>query len=72
MTNIVFSIPTQAHVQLSVFNALGERVATLVDEIRPAGNYTVIFDAADISNGLYFYRLEAGSRTATKKMLFLK
>lgn len=72
MTNIVFSIPTKAHVQLSVFNALGQKVATLVDEIRPAGNHTVIFNAADISNGLYFYRLEAGSHSDTKKMLFLK
>jgi len=72
MTNIVFSIPTQANVQLSVWNALGEKVATLVDGIRPAGNHTAIFNASDISSGVYFYRLEVGFHTVTKKMLFLK
>jgi hypothetical protein len=72
VTNIAFSIPTQASVQLRIFNALGQKVATLVDEIRPAGNYTVTYNASDISSGLYFYRLDAGSHTTTKKMLFLK
>ena len=72
ITNIVFSIPTQANVQLSVWNALGEKVATLVDGIRPAGNHTAIFNASDISSGVYFYRLEVGFHTVTKKMLFLK
>jgi len=72
ITNIVFSIPTQANVQLSVWNALGEKVATLVDGIRPAGNHTVAFNASDISSGVYFYRLEVGFHAVTKKMLFLK
>ena len=71
-THIAFSIPTQAHVRLSVWNALGEKAATLVDEIRPAGNHTVTFDAADFSSGLYFCRMNAGSYSATNKMLYLK
>lgn len=72
ITNIKFSIPTQANVQLSVFNALGENIITLVDEIRPVGNYKVTFDASNMSSGLYFYRLVSGSNTITKSMLLLK
>ena len=71
-TNIEFSIPTQTYVRLSIFNALGQKVATLVDEIRPAGNYATTFNAFDIPSGTYFYRLETGTYTATKKMLVLK
>jgi len=72
ITNIKFSIPTQANVQLSVFNTLGEHVATLVDEIRPAGNHKVTFNGSDMSNGLYFYRLVSGLHTITKTMVLLK
>jgi hypothetical protein len=72
MTNIVFSIPKQTHVRISVWNALGEKIATLVDETKPAGNHPVTFNASDISSGLYFYRLETGSHTLTKKMLLMK
>ncbi len=72
ITIIGFSIPTQDNVQLSVFNALGEHIATLVDEIRPAGNYKVTFDASDMPGGLYFCRLVSGTNTITKSMLLLK
>ena len=72
ITNIKFSIPTQANVQLDVFNTLGENVATLVDEIRSPGDHKVTFNASDMSNGLYFYRLVSGSHTITKTMVLLK
>lgn len=72
VTHIAFSIPTQNRVRLSVWNALGEKVATLVDEVRPAGKYTAPFNASGFSSGVFFYRLEAGSYTLTKKMVFLK
>ncbi len=71
-TNIKFSIPVQANVQLSVLNVLGEHIATLVDEIRPAGNYKVTFDASDMPGGLYFCRLASGASTVTKTMLLVK
>lgn len=72
ITNIKFSIPTQTDVQLSVFNVLGEKIATLVDDIRPAGDHKVTFNASGMSDGLYFYRLVSGSHTITKTMLLLK
>jgi hypothetical protein len=71
-THIAFSIPTENRVRLSIWNALGEKVTTLMDEVRPAGKYTAIFDASEFSSGVFFYKLEAGSYTLTKKMLFLK
>ena len=71
-TKIVFSIPQKIHVRLSVWNTLGEKIATLVDETRPAGNHTVTFNASDIASGLYFYRLEAGSYIIIKKMLLMR
>jgi hypothetical protein len=71
-TNIEFSIPVQTYVRLSIFNTLGQKVATLVDEFKPAGNYKASFNASSIPSGTYFYKLEAGSYTATKKMLVLK
>ena len=47
-------------------------VATLVNEQKPAGSYEVTFDAIDLSYGIYFYRLEAGSFAQTKKMILLR
>jgi hypothetical protein len=76
-TTIEFSLPEAAHVRLEVFNVLGRRVRTLIDEPRPAGHYVHPWDGRsesgqDLPSGLYFYRLEAGSKTATRKMLLLK
>ncbi|MBN2343263.1 MAG: T9SS type A sorting domain-containing protein [Deltaproteobacteria bacterium] len=71
-THIGFSIPAQTHVRLSVWNSLGEEIATLVDETKPAGDYTVRFDASDLPSGLYFYRLDAGAQTRTQKMVLMK
>jgi hypothetical protein len=51
---------------------LGRTVATVVNERQAAGNYTVTFNAAGFASGVYFYKLQAGSFVATKKMLLLK
>jgi hypothetical protein len=71
-TKISFSVPKQSQVKLTVWNALGEQVATLVNEVRTAGEHTVSFDAGNVPSGVYFYRFEAGNTSYTKKMLFLK
>jgi len=57
---------------LKVYDVLGNEVATLVDEEKPAGNYEMDFDASKLSSGIYFYQLVAGSFTKTKKMVLLK
>jgi len=71
-TTISFSIPTEEFVSLKVFNSLGEEVAELVNETKPAGNYSVTFDASELTSGIYFYKLSAGDFTQTKKMIYLK
>jgi hypothetical protein len=71
-TTIKYSIPELSRVTLKVFNVLGEEVTTLVNEEKIAGNYSIEFNASNLPSGVYFYRLQAGSFTETKKMLILK
>jgi hypothetical protein len=51
---------------------LGTEIATLIDEFKSAGKYEVDFDASGLPSGIYFYRLQAGSFKATRKLLLLK
>lgn len=71
-TRITYSIPEKARVTLRVFNILGQEVETLVNEDQQRGNYTTLFEANKLATGVYFYRIEAGKFTETKKMLLLK
>jgi len=71
-TNIKYNIPYISKVTLTVYDVLGRKVQTLVDEIQPAGQYTVQFTADKISSGVYFYRLEADNFVSTKKFLLVK
>ncbi len=65
-------LPMNSFVTLKVYNLLGQEVATLVNEQKPAGNYEVKFDASSLASGVYVYRLNAGDFTASQKMLLLK
>jgi hypothetical protein len=71
-TTLVYSIPAQTHVRLTVWNSRGEIIAVLADEMKEAGIYTIHFDATELPSGLYYYRLESGRSTMTKKMLLLR
>ncbi|MDZ4711807.1 MAG: T9SS type A sorting domain-containing protein [bacterium] len=71
-TLIIYSLPIDANVKITVFNTLGQIVKELTNEFRTAGNYSVNFDGSNFSSGIYYYRIEAGSFIATKKMLLLK
>jgi hypothetical protein len=71
-TQISFSVPSEGIVKLVVFNAIGQEVAVLADGNFSAGSYRVTFDAAGLPSGTYFYRVQAGEYTATKKMMLLK
>ncbi|WP_428235692.1 BACON domain-containing protein [Gracilimonas sp.] len=71
-TNITYSLPTQSYVDLTVYNILGRKVHTLVNEQKRAGTFTVNFDASGLSSGVYIYKLQAGSYTKVKKMLLIK
>jgi hypothetical protein len=71
-TTLSFALPQASHVTLAVYNLLGQRVATLVDGARPAGRYTVRFDASHLSSGAYIYRLDAQGTTLTRQMMLIK
>ena len=71
-TVISYQLPVNSVVLLKVFDALGREVATLDSGIRAAGNHNVTWDASEYANGLYFYRLQAGSFIDVKKMVVVK
>jgi hypothetical protein len=71
-TTINYSLAKEGHVRLTIYNAIGSQVATVVNEYRPAGNYSVQFNAGSLASGIYLYRLESGNYTAAKKFILLK
>ena len=71
-TKISFALPKAGNVELKVYDLLGREVATLINETRTAGNYTVDFNASSIASGVYFYTIKSGDFTATKKMVLIK
>jgi hypothetical protein len=71
-TKISFALPKADHVKLVVFDVLGREAAILVNQFMNAGQWDVDFNAAGLTSGVYFYRLETGSFTETKKMLLIK
>jgi photosystem II stability/assembly factor-like uncharacterized protein len=71
-TIIRYSVPVDGFVTLSIYNALGEKVASLVNQQVSAGVYEVDFNASSFASGIYFYRLDAGNFVSIKKMMLLK
>ena len=71
-TNISFTLPSKTFVLLKVFNLLGEEVATLVNEELPAGTHLHQWNADGMPSGAYFYRLQSGLFSETRKLLLLR
>lgn len=81
-TKIKYSVPESDFISLKVYDELGNEVATLVNEVKSAGTYEVEFstisgsassgNASNLSSGIYFFKLESGSFTQTKKMILMK
>jgi hypothetical protein len=76
-TEIKFSLPNRADVSLKVYNLAGQEVKVLVDRSMPAGNFAADWDGTNqqnvpVASGVYFYRLEAGANSSTRKMVLLK
>lgn len=71
-TNIRFEIKEINHVEIHIYDALGRRITTLVNEVKEPGTHSVIWNAARISSGVYFCRLKSGNFFDTKKLLLLK
>lgn len=71
-TTIRYSIPQSGHVSLRVFDALGRQAGVMVDEYQQAGEHSVRFDAGSLASGIYYYHLQAGQFSQTKRMTLLK
>jgi hypothetical protein len=72
VTVIEYSLPEATHVSLKILNVLGQTVTELVNADQAAGVYAIPWDATPYATGVYFYRLQAGEQTKTKKMLLIK
>jgi hypothetical protein len=71
-TSIRFSVPDEVHVNLAIYNVLGQEIDILVNEVKPPGNYEYFFDAANLPSGIYIYNLSAGFYIETKKMVLIR
>jgi len=71
-TIITYQIKESDYVQLKVYDILCHEVALLVDKVQPAGYYQIAFDGNNISDGIYFYRLQCGNFVDVKKMVLVK
>lgn len=71
-TTIAFALPRTSEVTLKIFDASGREVATLVEGRLPAGRHQVVLDARPFSSGVYFYRLQAGEFSQTRRLTLIK
>jgi len=71
-TTIKFGIPKNGHIDLSVYNLAGQKVASLIDEDFKAGHYSIVFRPANLASGIYFYRLKFGDQSISRRMVLLK
>ena len=72
LTTIEYNIPQNNFVKITIYNLRGEKIKTLVNENKIVGNYSVVFDGSNFSSGIYFYRIEAGNYSNTKKLVLMK
>ncbi|NLH61912.1 MAG: T9SS type A sorting domain-containing protein, partial [Ignavibacteriales bacterium] len=71
-TQIQYTIPERGNVSIKVYDVLGNEVATLFNGMQESGSHSVNFDASKLSSGMYLYTINAGSFTASKKMMLMK
>ncbi|MBD3234749.1 MAG: T9SS type A sorting domain-containing protein [candidate division Zixibacteria bacterium] len=71
-TTITYQLPEAANVNLAIYNLSGQKIATLVDGVNSAGEYSVTWEASDEASGIYFYKLTAGENSTARRMVLLK
>lgn len=72
VTTIKYSLKNESKVTIKVYNAIGQEVKVLADEVKPAGYYEIQFDASYLASGMYIYRMQTADYTLSRKMLILK
>jgi hypothetical protein len=71
-TTIRYQVPVNILVSIKVFDALGKEVTTLVNEVKPAGSYEVMFNGKGLSSGVYYYQMKSENFIETKKIILIK
>ena len=71
-TTIKFGVKQKSNVRIDIFNSIGEKVSTILNEEREPGNYSIDFIAVDLPSGAYLYQVKAGNFIQTKKMILIK
>ncbi len=71
-TSIGFTVRQPGHVSIKIFDLLGREQTSLVDQVLPAGAFTVTWDATAAASGIYFYRIVAGEFVQTKRMVLMR
>jgi len=71
-TTINFSISNNSYVSLKIFDNTGKEVRTLVNGVKPSGNYQIEFDASTLPSGVYYYKLQSGDFKVTRKLILLR
>jgi len=71
-TTISYALPTQCDVDLMIYDLLGHRIATLVDETQSPGRKTTTWDSAEYPSGVYVYKLSAGGKVFAKRMTVVR
>lgn len=71
-TTITFQIPEKNFITLNIYDVLGKKIVTLINEEKSVGSYKVSFNASELTSGIYFYRLQAGEFIETRKMVLIK
>jgi hypothetical protein len=71
-TTIKYELPVVSKVVVTIFNTIGQEIATLVNEEQEAGTRSVVWNGSGVAAGVYYYRIHAGNFVATKKLLLLK
>jgi hypothetical protein len=71
-TTIPYSIPIAGRVKISIYDVLGNTISTLIDENKPAGEYWIYWNSDNQSSGTYFYRIQSGRFSDTKKMILMR
>jgi len=69
---IKYNLASNSNVKITIFDVLGRRISTLVNQFQTLGAYKIDFDASDLSSGVYFYKIEAGQFTDVKRMNLIK
>ena len=71
-TNIIYEVPNSGNVKITIYDSIGRKIKTLVNEMKNSGTYEIQFDGSNLTSGVYFYRLQMNGNSIVKQMLLLK